>query len=109
MEQPYRPAELAALAADSDFAAGRTAMTSHNDGKSSPAAAAKIAMLAACERQVIALVGEGLRTHQIAQHLGISETTVREHLSAIFGKLEVAGRLELLMYAYRHGLAKLPA
>ena len=109
MEQTYRPAELAALAADSGFTTGRTAMTSHNDGKPSPAAAAKIAMLAAGERQVITLVGEGLRTHQIAQHLGISETTVREHLSAIFGKLGVAGRLELLMYAYQHGLAKLPA
>ena len=83
-------------------------MTYQNSG-TPLAAEAKIATLITCERQVIALVGEGLRNDQIAQHLGISETTVRHHLSAIFGKLGVAGRLELLMYAYRHGLAKIPA
>ena len=60
------------------------------------------------ERQVIALVGEGLKNKQIAARLFISETTVTHHLSSIFSKLAVSDRLELIIYAFRHGLAKLP-
>lgn len=70
--------------------------------------AAKIARLTAREREVIALVGEGLRNQQIADRLYISETTVRHHLNAIFTKLKVPDRLALVMYAYRHELARLP-
>jgi two-component system, NarL family, nitrate/nitrite response regulator NarL len=40
--------------------------------------------------------------------LFISETTVRHHLTSIFDKLGVADRVELLIYAYRHGLASPP-
>ena len=69
---------------------------------------AKIATLTDREREVITLVGEGLRNKQIADRLAISETTVRHHLTAIFAKLEVTDRLELVIYAYRHGLATLP-
>src|SRR5919201_2699612 len=68
--------------------------------------AAKIATLTARERDIIALIGEGLRNRQIATRLRISETTVRHHLTVIFDKLEVMDRLELVVYAYRHGLVK---
>lgn len=44
---------------------------------------------------------------QIAQRLFISKATVRHHLTAIFAKLSVADRLELVIYAYQHGLIKL--
>jgi DNA-binding NarL/FixJ family response regulator len=70
--------------------------------------AAKIATLTEREREVITLVGQGLRNKPIAEHLYISETTVRHHLTAIFAKLEVTDRLELMIYAYRHGLASVP-
>jgi DNA-binding NarL/FixJ family response regulator len=80
----------------------------HKGGKQTNFEEAKIATLSPREREVIALVGEGLRNKKIAQHLCISETTVRHHLSSIFSKLEVAERLELVIYAYRHGLAKMP-
>jgi DNA-binding NarL/FixJ family response regulator len=70
--------------------------------------AAKIATLTARERDIIALIGEGLRNRQIATRLRISETTVRHHLTVIFDKLEVMDRLELVVYAYRHSLVKLP-
>jgi DNA-binding NarL/FixJ family response regulator len=33
---------------------------------------------------------------------------VRHHLTSIFDKLGVTDRLELVIYAYRHNLAKLP-
>lgn len=48
------------------------------------------------EREVAALVTEGLKNKEIAQRLFISDTTVRHHLTSIFGKLGVNGRLELL-------------
>ncbi|HEY8186700.1 MAG TPA: response regulator transcription factor [Pyrinomonadaceae bacterium] len=68
--------------------------------------AAKIATLTAREREVIALVGHGLRNKQIADRLFISEGTVRNHLTTVFSKLEVSDRFELLMYAYKNGIAK---
>jgi DNA-binding NarL/FixJ family response regulator len=68
--------------------------------------AVKLALLTARERQVIALIGEGLPNKQISQRLSISETTVRHHLTSIFDKLYVTSRLELVIYAYRHGLAE---
>jgi two-component system nitrate/nitrite response regulator NarL len=69
--------------------------------------AARIATLTEREREVIALIGEGLRNRQIAESLFISETTVRHHLTAVFDKLGVANRLELVIYAYRYGLTRL--
>jgi DNA-binding NarL/FixJ family response regulator len=70
--------------------------------------ATKIASLTDREREVIALIAEGLRNKQIAQRLFISETTVTHHLSSVFSKLDVSDRLELIIYAFRHGLAQLP-
>jgi len=58
------------------------------------------------EREVIALVGEGLKNKQIADRLFISEITVRHHLTSIFEKLKVSDRLELLIFAYQKGLVK---
>ena len=68
----------------------------------------KIAALTMREREVITLVGEGLKNKQIAERLFISETTVTHHLSSVFSKLDVSDRLELIIYAFRHGLAKMP-
>ena len=68
----------------------------------------KIASLTEREREVVSLIGEGLKNKQIAARLFISETTVRHHLTSIFDKLDVSDRLELIIYAYQHGLAKAP-
>lgn len=69
----------------------------------------KIATLTAREREVALLVAQGCKNRQIAQRLFISETTVRHHLTAVFDKLGVADRLELVIYAYRHSLVKIPS
>jgi DNA-binding NarL/FixJ family response regulator len=60
------------------------------------------------EREVVVLIGEGLRNEQIAARMGVAEKTVRNQLSSIFDKLGVNDRLGLVIYAYRHGLAPLP-
>jgi DNA-binding NarL/FixJ family response regulator len=67
---------------------------------------AGLARLSSREKQVIILIGNGLKNKQIAAQLCISETTVRHHLTSIYSKLEVSDRLELLVYAHRHGLTK---
>jgi two-component system nitrate/nitrite response regulator NarL len=69
---------------------------------------ARIASLTDREREVIALIAEGLKNKQIGLRLFITETTVTHHLSSIFAKLEVSDRLELIIYAFRHKLAQLP-
>jgi DNA-binding NarL/FixJ family response regulator len=69
---------------------------------------AKIDSLTARERQVIALIAEGLKNKQIGDRLFISDTTVSHHLSSIFSKLGVSDRLELVIYAFGNNLAKMP-
>jgi DNA-binding NarL/FixJ family response regulator len=46
------------------------------------------------EGEVLALVAEGHSNRQIADSLVISENTVQNHLSRIFGKLAVTSRLQ---------------
>ncbi len=70
--------------------------------------ATKIASITDREREVVTLIGQGLRNKQIAERLFISEITVRHHLTSIFDKVGVSDRFELAIYSYRHGLAKLP-
>ena len=68
----------------------------------------KIASLTTRELEVIELVGQGLKNRQIADRLYICEATVSHHLTSIFSKLDLTDRLALVIYAYQHGLAKLP-
>jgi len=68
--------------------------------------AAKISTLTKREREIITLIGEGLKNKQISARLFISEATVRHHLTSIFDKLNVSDRLELIIYAYKHSLTK---
>jgi DNA-binding NarL/FixJ family response regulator len=70
-----------------------------------PHRSGEFSVLTEREREVVALIAEGLHNRAIAQKLGITENTVRHHLTAVFGKLGVADRLELAVYALRHRLA----
>lgn len=69
---------------------------------------ARINSLTDREREVIALIAEGLKNKQIGKRLFISETTVTHHLSSIFSKLGVSDRLELVIYAFGHNLVRIP-
>jgi len=68
----------------------------------------KIATLTERERQVIKMAAMGMKNRQIGRALFISEVTIHHHLTSIYSKLEVEGRLELIVYAYRNRLADLP-
>ena len=56
------------------------------------------------EREVLALLAQGLNTHDIAKSLSISSATVRNHVQNILNKLQVHSRLEAVAYAFEHGL-----
>jgi DNA-binding NarL/FixJ family response regulator len=57
------------------------------------------------EREVLSLVGAGLQNKQIARRLGISEKTVKAHLTSVFRQLGVFDRTQAALWAQRHGLA----
>jgi len=56
------------------------------------------------ETEIVRQVATGLRNAEIAERLSITETTVKTHLNHIFSKLELRDRVELAVYALRHGL-----
>ena len=71
-----------------------------------PKAESPLDLLTDREREVTALVGEGMRNKEIAERLFISERTVKTHISNIFQKLDLSDRLELALFAISQGLAK---
>jgi DNA-binding NarL/FixJ family response regulator len=56
------------------------------------------------EREVLELVATGLPNLKIAAQLGISEKTVKAHLTSVFRQLGVDDRTQAAMWARRHGL-----
>ncbi len=70
-----------------------------------PAAAAKEDGLTDREREVLALVAEGLSNAEIAQRLFLGQATVKTHINRIFAKTGVRDRAQAVRYAYRTGIA----
>ena len=56
------------------------------------------------EREVLALIAQGTGNAEIAERLFISPKTVRNHVTSIFAKLQVADRAEAIVRARRAGL-----
>ncbi|MGK6305987.1 response regulator [Variovorax sp. DT-64] len=73
--------------------------------------AEKQATLTAKEHKIISAVvqGGGACNKALAKQLFITEHTLRNHLTSIYQKLDVANRLELYVYALKHGLDRLPS
>lgn len=63
--------------------------------------------LTAREREVLLLVAEGLPNKAIARELGISEHTVKFHVSSLYAKLGVNNRAEAVSRGARYGLISL--
>ena len=57
------------------------------------------------EREIVALVGQGLSNKGIADRLSISDITVRHHLTSIFNKVGVSNRQKLLIQVHKDDFA----
>jgi DNA-binding NarL/FixJ family response regulator len=58
------------------------------------------------ERQVLALVAEGLSNDEIGERLVVSPATAKTHVSRAMGKLGARDRAQLVVIAYESGLAR---
>jgi DNA-binding NarL/FixJ family response regulator len=73
-----------------------------------PPATEEIAVLTQREREVVALLAEGLKGPQIAERLYISPATVRTHVENVMEKLEARTRVHAIAIALRQGLLEIP-
>jgi DNA-binding NarL/FixJ family response regulator len=80
-----------------DPRAARTMLSAHR-------ATGPLESLTERERQVLALVAEGLPNKQIARRLEISEKTVKAHLTSAFRTIGVDDRMQAGLWARRNGL-----
>jgi len=71
-----------------------------------PVDAAPLAELTEREREVLALVGEGLTNEEIAGRLFLSPLTTKTHVSRMMGKLGARDRVRLVVLAYETGLVR---
>jgi DNA-binding NarL/FixJ family response regulator len=60
--------------------------------------------LTAREREVLKLVADGLPNKQIARALGITEKTVKAHMTKIFAAIGVTDRTAAALWAHRNGV-----
>jgi pimeloyl-ACP methyl ester carboxylesterase/DNA-binding CsgD family transcriptional regulator len=74
-------------------------------GQPARASAAVFEALSRRERETLGLLAEGLSNAEIAERLGISEKTVRNHLSHLFDKLGVWSRTQAVVFARDHGFS----
>lgn len=56
------------------------------------------------ESEIVAEIVKGLTNKELAEKLGISEDTIKRHLSNIFNKTGASHRLELVLFAFHHKL-----
>jgi DNA-binding NarL/FixJ family response regulator len=61
-----------------------------------------------CEREILNLIAQGLNNTDIAGRLTVSVKTVRNHVSNIFSKMQVADRAQAIVRAREAGLGRQP-
>jgi DNA-binding NarL/FixJ family response regulator len=79
----------------------------HRDRRADEPASAEPAddkILTVRQLEILRLLAGGLSNRIIARRLGIAEKTVKNHMQAIFTRLEVADRTQAALYAVRNNL-----
>lgn len=64
----------------------------------------RLAVLTVREVEVLRLIGQGLNNSEIGQALCLAESTVKTHITRIFGKLALRDRAQAVVLAYNTGL-----
>jgi DNA-binding NarL/FixJ family response regulator len=58
------------------------------------------------EQEIFRLAATGMSNAEIAASEYLSEATVKKHLSRIFTKLDLRDRVQLVVFAFEHGLVR---
>ncbi|HNS51724.1 MAG TPA: response regulator transcription factor [Anaerolineae bacterium] len=73
-----------------------------------PAGESRAADLTPRQRQILALVADGLTYKEVGAALSLSENTVKYHMGEVLQRLHLKNREQVVAYAHRSGLARLP-
>ena len=95
--------EVVAGGSPLDPKAARTLLTSRRPSARAAASTAGSSPLSDREEEVLAMVAEGLPNKTIGRRLGISERTVKAHLTNVFARLGVADRTSAALWFERRG------
>lgn len=86
-------------------ASATTALLRHfTEAPAKPETPALLARLTSREHEIFLFAAKGLSNSEIAAQEFLSEATVKTHISRIFTKLGLRDRVQLVVYAFEHGL-----
>jgi len=83
-------------------------MRPHEPDAETLPSSADVPTLTPRQAEVLRMLGSGMTTQQMADRMGLSPETVRNHVKATLGELNAKSRLEAVLTAYRLGLLQRP-
>ena len=81
-------------------------LSTYREGAAPALPGAEVDALTPREREVLALIGEGLSNTEIARRLGLGEGTIKTHVGHVFAKLDLRDRAAAVVFAFDHGLVQ---
>lgn len=88
-------------------ASATTALLGHyTDAPAEPVIPEQFTRLTSREQEIFRLAATGMSNAEIAASEYLSEATVKTHLSRIFTKLDLRDRVQLVVFAFEHGLVR---
>ncbi|MER6071428.1 response regulator [Streptomyces sp. NPDC001852] len=66
----------------------------------------RLASLTDREREILVAIGKGWSNGEIAAHFVLSESTVKTHVGRVLSKIGARDRIQAVIFAYDHGLAR---
>jgi DNA-binding NarL/FixJ family response regulator len=76
------------------------------NGGREPRSNVRLRHLTQRESEILRLIAQGLSNIEIADHLVVSEATVKTHIGHLFAKLDVRDRVQAVILAYDNGIVE---